>query len=236
MNKNIFLLISLIVLSIPSVCQITIIDITEDKAKRLIENFKKNNLSHTHIKQWNDNFVNIAPSREEYLNALDDIHNLIMPYKININRMYNKILKEHSLLCEEVEKLEQNDSLTTSKELELKKKSLEIFRDVEFSKYPYIHFHEYFEKSEDVFGYGLEEYNNEIGDTIYIYTSVFPESNDFQEYDQNYRAAELSNFQKNYYLNTTSVYFGIICNQRVAKTMCSNRIDREIALTKKSKP
>ncbi len=233
MNKNIFLLISLILLSISSIGQITIIDITEDRANQLLENFKKNNLSHIHVKQWNNNFVNIAPSREEYLNALEDIHKLIMPHKINVNKKYNKVLKEHSLLCDEIEKLEQTDSLNISKELELKKKNLEVFRDVEFSKYPYIHFHDYFEKSEDSFGYGLNESNNEIGDTIYIYASVFPEADDFQDYDPNYASVELSNFQKNYYLNTTNIYFGFICNSRIAGEMRANRSAKDFASNKK---
>jgi hypothetical protein len=84
MKSLIFLIV--VLLTNPIFCQIPIIELTENEAMDVLSNLKRDNIGHTHIKQWTDDFVNIDVCRNEYILALTSIRKNIKPDHINFNR------------------------------------------------------------------------------------------------------------------------------------------------------
>jgi hypothetical protein len=208
MRNTIFVVICLII-SITITAQVTIVEITEAQAISLLDSLKKNNIGHTHTKQWSDNFVNIEDSRNEYLRAIIGINKLVMPDQINVNREYDKIFHEFGNLHEEIRVLEEKEkkSINDLEQIALKNKRIKYIREVEFIKHPYVDIST-FERSIDEFYTG--DLTGELGDTVYVYKSGLPAYDSNQELDEQKEYTIVSYGDKNYAINTFSVNFGII--------------------------
>jgi hypothetical protein len=218
MKKITFLLVGLLT-SIISTAQVTIVEITEAEAISLLDSLKKNGIGHTHTKQWSDDFVNLEASRNAYLSAIVKINQLIMPDQINLNEKYDNIMLEYGSLISEIKLLEDtiaDDSF--SKILNLKRRVKEI-EEIEFSKNLYFTA-SLFERSIEEFYKGLE---TEIGDTTYVYSSGLPGINEYLDFDNTRKYTFVTDGTTEYSLNTTTVYFGIICNRDIRGKMYANR-------------
>lgn len=219
MRNSIFVVICLTI-SITISAQVKIVEITEAQAISLLDSLKRNNIGHTHTKQWKNDFINLEHCREEYSKAIVGIHMLIMPDKIDLNQKYNKIFFELGKISMEIEELEKkNMSTSDSSELIAKKQKLKYISEIEFNKYPFL-YESHFERSID------QSYDNsdvELGDTIYVYSSGLPVINQNREFDESAQYSTVKGPSSIYRLNSTSVNFGIICNRKIEGQMYANR-------------
>jgi hypothetical protein len=220
MRNSIFVVICLI-LSITITAQVTIVEITESQAISLLDSLKRNNIGHTHTKQWSDNFVNIEDSRIAYLRAIVGIHQLVMPDQIDVNKEYNRVLSEFGTLHEEVKILEEKENKDASDidSIKLKSQRLKYIEEVEFINHPYVYVSK-FERSIEEF---YDNLNSNLGDTVYVYASGIPQLGEYLELDENKRYIMVSYGSTEYALNTISLNFGIICNRTIEGQMYANR-------------
>lgn len=220
--RNSIFVVTCLILSITITAQVTIVEITEAQAILLLDSLKRNNIGHSHNKQWSENFVNIEDSRVAYLKAIVGIHHLIMPDQIDVNKEYNNILSEFGRLHEEIETLKekQNKDSSDLASIDLKNKRIKYIEEVEFTNHPYVYVSN-FERS-------IEQlYNDstvvEIGDTVYVYASGIPQNEEYFELDKNKNYTFISTGINHYAINTCSVNFGVICNRNIEGQMYTNR-------------